>query len=138
MQEVNEIQEQNCVGLAVQREARCTNDLLGFSDKNLVILAAKAVELNIGYDPFRNQFREIIAMDFLGEEVNWNPLINNGDAFELGVKLGLEMRGQNSPNQVYIEVKGESKFIQSIDGDACKAMRRAIVLAAAQIGRART
>ena len=28
MQEVNEIQEQNCVGLTVQREARCTNDLL--------------------------------------------------------------------------------------------------------------
>ncbi len=28
MQELNETQQQNCVGLTVQREARCTNDLL--------------------------------------------------------------------------------------------------------------
>ena len=28
MQEINETPEQNCVGLTVQREARCTNDLL--------------------------------------------------------------------------------------------------------------
>lgn len=32
MQEQNETQEQNCVGLTVQREARCTNDLLYVAD----------------------------------------------------------------------------------------------------------
>jgi len=32
MQELNETPEQNCVGLTVQREARCTNDLLCVAD----------------------------------------------------------------------------------------------------------
>lgn len=62
---------------------------------------------------------------------DWNPLDDDREAFRLGVNFGLEMRGQSSPNQVFIEATGEHTVIQRIDGDACKAMRRAIVIAVA-------
>lgn len=146
MQEINETQEQNCVGLTVQREARCTDDLLGFSDEKLLKLAYKALNRTkalktikgIRVDANDDFIGLIVGTKFRNDRVLWNPLTDNADAFELGVKLGLEMRGQSSVNQVYIEVYGESKIVQRIDGDACNAMRKAIVLAAAQIGRART
>lgn len=141
MQELNETPEQNCVGLTVQREARCTNDLLGFSDNVLLSLAAIAANINVKamrVDADDNFKALIVGEKFTKERVEWNPITDNGDAFDLGVKLGLEMRGKSSPNQVYVEVNGENKVVQRIDGDACKALRKAIVLAAAQIGRART
>jgi len=146
MQELNETQEQNCVGLTVQREARCTNDLLGFSDEKLLKLAFMALNRTkalktikgIKVDANDDFIGLTVGTKFKNDRILWNPLTDNGDAFEIGVKLGLEMRGQSSPNQVYVEVNGENKVVQRIDGDACKAMRKAIVLAAAQIGRART
>ena len=132
MQDLNDTQEQNCVGLTVQREARCTNDLLGFSDRDLLVLAAKAIDGR--YD----LLTDCITFDKGFTYYEFDPINRDGEAFRLGVKLGLGIRGKSSPNQVYVEVHGENKVVQCIDGDACKALRKAIVLAAAQIGRART
>jgi hypothetical protein len=67
---------------------------------------------------------------------NWNPLTDSGDAFELAVKLRLTVNcsydevalcGQEfTQRQVFIERNGE---------DPLAATRRAIVRAAAEIGR---
>jgi hypothetical protein len=67
---------------------------------------------------------------------NWNPLTNSGDAFELAVKLRLTLNcsyddvaicGQEfTQKEVFIERNGE---------DPLAATRRAIVRAAAAIGK---
>jgi hypothetical protein len=140
----NEGQEQNCVGLTVQREARCTNDLLGFSDAQLLDLCGYAQDWtdyprdSIEHGTVWHLDKEKTPFGRILDKCDWNPLEDDADAFNLMVKFGLEVRGQSSPNQVFIEVNGENKVIQRIDGDARKATRRAIVLAVAQIGRART
>jgi hypothetical protein len=120
------------------------NDLLGFSDsafldpcgyaQDWTDYPSDSVECGRVWhlDKERTPFGKIL------DKRDWNPLKNDADAFRLMVKFGLCVRGQNSPNQVFIEVSGENKVIQRIDGDALKATRRAIVLAVAQIGRART
>jgi len=118
--------------LGRQEELMNTNDLLGFSDRDLLVLAAKAIDGR--YDLLTDR----ITFDKGFTYYEFDPINHDSEAFRLGVKLGLEMRGQSSPNQVYVVVTGEIKVAQRIDGDACKALRKAIVLAAAQIGRART
>jgi hypothetical protein len=130
--ELNETQEQNCVELPAQCQARSTNDLLCFSDRDLLVLAAKAIDGR--YD----LLTDCITFDKGFTYYEFDPINHDGEAFRLGVKLGLEMRGQSSPNQVFVVVNGEIKVVQRIDGDACKALRKAIVLAAAQIGSTRT
>ena len=63
----------------------------------------------------------------------WNPLTDDGDAFRLAVKLNLHISvfvdaiGIGTPGDGYVEFKYES--------DPCAATRRAIVRAAAEIGR---
>lgn len=49
MQEVNETPEQNCVGLTVQREARCTNDLLA-------ILPPHKASLSLEHNMHKNNY----------------------------------------------------------------------------------
>jgi hypothetical protein len=81
--------------------------------------------------------------NFIGD-MRWNPLTDDGDALRLAVKLRLWV--QISERSVWIaqnadEIFGDmaaSTFLMVSDcgGDACEATRRAIVRAAAEIGRA--
>jgi hypothetical protein len=67
---------------------------------------------------------------------NWNPLTNSGDAFELAVKLRLTVNC--SYDEVAIcgqEFTQKEVFIEYNKEDANAATRRAIVRAAAEIGR---
>ncbi len=67
---------------------------------------------------------------------NWNPLTNSGDAFELAVKLRLTLNC--SYDDVAIcgqEFTQKEAFLERNGEDPLAATRRAIVRAAAEIGR---
>lgn len=91
------------------------------TDRELLELAAKAA----GIEVIRSRLEDPLNMDMLVNDSfrniaqvagAWNPLTDDGDALRLAVKLGLQY--------------GIIKI------DDCKATRRAIVRAAAEIGRA--
>lgn len=63
----------------------------------------------------------------------WNPLTDDGDALRLAAKLFLHVWVLHG----FTEVQGDYKpLTETHDGDPYAATRRAIVLAAAEIGRA--
>jgi hypothetical protein len=71
---------------------------------------------------------------------SWNPLNDSGDAFELAVWLSLHTgRSATGPMRFAgrndFEIPGCS-FYEFENGDSCAALRRAIVRAAAEIGKA--
>jgi hypothetical protein len=67
----------------------------------------------------------------------WDPLDDDGDAFRLAVNLGLIVKFPRAINSVFVQV-GENPgccTLEKINGDTLSASRRAIVKAAAEIGR---
>jgi hypothetical protein len=66
----------------------------------------------------------------------WNPLTDDGDAFRLAVKLSIDVMHTNinSP-QVHAMADHEVACIEDSATDPLTATRRAIVRAAAEIGR---
>ena len=64
----------------------------------------------------------------------WNPLTDDGDALRLAVELGLDIEFYEASIHVYDD-KSEKSFVEEHDGDPYAATRRAIVRAAAEIGR---
>lgn len=69
---------------------------------------------------------------FDGVLTRWNPLTDDGDALRLAVKLRLAVRNSEVRASVMSDV-GEAS--ERHNGDDCAATRRAIVRAAAEIGR---
>lgn len=97
-------------------------------DKELLELAAKAAGIRLNYEgqPTTGNYYDLA--DF-----NWNPLTDDGDALRLAVKLGM---GLDLPTQtsVYVVVNNDQlEYCKNKDHYA--ATRRAIVRAAAEIGR---
>lgn len=94
------------------------------SDRELLELAAKAA----GYQP---QGMEDGKLYLYGVQYGWNPLQDDGDALRLAVKLGMDIRIYGTEVRVYccgvIASEGPPDFNS--------ATRRAIVRAAAAIGR---
>lgn len=100
------------------------------SDRELLELAAKAA----GIEPLGKAFE--MNGDFAGfcmpARKVWNPLTDDGDALRLAVKLGF-----------VIDTSGDKTFCGTVHYDAIEhhkddpyaATRRAIVRAAAEIGR---
>lgn len=68
----------------------------------------------------------------------WNPLANDGDAFRLALRLPLDIcRTDAEYAAVCVWVDHRGYFIEEPhNGDPCAATRRAIVRAAAEIGKA--
>ena len=133
----NECQEQNCVGLTVQREARCTNDLLCFSDNGRLWWAAKS----IGGD--YNSFTDSITFDNGIIYEQWNPLKYDGDALRLAIKLNISI--DINGMFIHADCRNCTKDIGFFEensarhgGDILAATRVAIVRAADELGRART
>lgn len=89
------------------------------NDRELLELAAKAA----GIDTTRCLQYEDGAFDWPGKVGRWNPLTDDGDAFRLAVKLGIDVFPWQ--NKTHDE--------RTIGIEA--ATRRAIVRAAAEIGR---
>ena len=70
----------------------------------------------------------------------WNPLTDDGDALRLAVKLRLELEYAFGDQgecvcQYWIGGEGFKRLTQPIDGNPYAATRRAIVRAAAEIGK---
>jgi hypothetical protein len=100
------------------------------TDRELLEAAAKAA----GYQ--LSSVSEMIWSDTLGEFVLWNPLTDDGDALRLVVKLRLTVNC--SYDEVAIcgqEFTQKDVFIERNGEDPLAATRRAVVRAAAEIGR---
>jgi len=99
------------------------------NDRELLEMAAKAAEIGpkLCYESARNCLR-------IGDRKSywlWSPLTNDGDALRLASKIMLTVEFGNNCVIWPIEVNGEGH-------DPLIATRRAIVRAAAEIGRTMT
>lgn len=93
------------------------------SDKELVEKAAKAA----GYSPSRVTDDGVVLLR--GISVNWNPLIDNGDALRLVVALKMDLHIDSGHTFVR---SGKHEAIEDFESsDPMTATRRAIVRAAA-------
>ncbi|MFN7883092.1 MAG: hypothetical protein ACK5PF_08785 [bacterium] len=104
------------------------------SDRELLELAAKAA----GIEVMRSRLDDPMQQDMLVRQSArnahhnngpWNPLTDDGDALRLAVKLGMFNEGM--PNAVRLQWE----LSQRGDPDPYADTRRAIVRAAAEIGR---
>ena len=96
------------------------------TDREYLELAAKAA----GYDYLWN----IDSLLIRGLPGRWNPLTNDGDALRLAVKLGLLIDTQYN-NGVGVGSASFEEVWESTSVEPYAATRRAIVRAAAEIGR---
>jgi hypothetical protein len=108
-------------------------------DSELLKLAAKAdgrdVVWKIGMHA--GSAREGLFDRVTGHAVSWNPLSNDGDALKLAVNLRLSVDLSLAPD-VYIQYPVGSCYRTLNESDTdCRyaAARRAIVIAAAEIGK---
>jgi len=109
------------------------------TDREMLELAAKAAVVD-------GQWADFPGMDIRvgyqggihdGNEY-WNPLHDDGDALRLAVKLGFDIRPYTKISTVYVWSHAADKWIGEFYGasnDPYAATRRAIVRAAAEIGR---
>ena len=98
-------------------------------DKELLELAAKATGTKMRYsggDGFTEE----------GDVKPWNPLAHDGDALQLAVKLRMEVRiGRQNHVAIVSWGDGLASVEEVFEQDAYAATRRAIVRAAAEIGK---
>ena len=99
------------------------------TDLELLKLAAKAA----GYDGL-GMWDEKRGYLWDGEGWSFDPLNDDGDAFRLAVKLGIDIGwfGVNKSEKSGVAFVHED--VVDLCGDPCAAVRRAIVCAAAEIG----
>lgn len=109
------------------------------NDRELLELAAKAYSdptIHAGLQGFTRTlgYDEELGCDYC---VSWNPLIDDGDALRLAVKLHIEIQFFEGFQEVIAE-HASGQYAQASE-DFCEDMnfatRRAIVRAAAEIGR---
>lgn len=72
----------------------------------------------------------------IDREYRWHPLDENHDAFSLAIKLGIEISPCPVTDSVMCEPKGNPDSIVTIEALDEYGARRAIVRAAAEIGKA--
>lgn len=107
------------------------------TDRELLELAAKAAGLK--YETFCDG-KPIIRAPY-GQPVYWNPLTDDGDALRLAVKLGLDITFGIHRCQVNVTDYDWAEDCVSVEiaengrDDPYAATRRAIVRAAAEIGK---
>ena len=109
------------------------------ADKELLELAAKAAEIGpLDFDYAEQEGHGLYFGPRLPMPTGvmmaamhryWNPLIDDGDALRLAAKLGMDVCLRPSVAYVYADMPN-----QDVMTDSC--YRRAITLAAAEIGRA--
>lgn len=118
------------------------------TDRELLEMAAKAAGVSAYWSTDGTiQARPLFVVSVIGAtgempyEEEWNPLKSDGDALRLAVKLGIdiETHGCNSAHPFACAFDCERNIAeeeQPDNGDPYAATRRAIVRAAAEIGRA--
>jgi len=119
------------------------------SDKELLELASKAAGIVIDM-PFNPSLRSghpiaynlLCVLNEKGGHDLWNPLTDDGDALRLAVKLKLDVECLGDATQVnFTDGKHNTRHFnvgkdEGCNGDPYAATRRAIVRAAAEIGKA--
>jgi hypothetical protein len=110
------------------------------SDRELLELAAKAAGLPHQWcDAWNMMAKPRPDGGFFFDKV-WNPLRDDGDALRLAVQLDLHVHP--SGDEVWVSNPAtslaEDVVFETYRGDPYAATRRAIVRAAAEIGRSRT
>jgi hypothetical protein len=113
------------------------------TDRELLELAAKAAGLKIikwgESDYYSHRYGEVAYVcateknDPWGDE--WDPLKDDGDALALAVRVFLTVEVEDGFTEVLTGIG--MAITESHNGDALSATRRAIVRAAAEIGRRR-
>lgn len=96
------------------------------NDRGLLELAAKAAGLTL------IPFEEVPLLDEEGQP-HWNPLLDDGDALRLAHKLGMDV----DMCVCLIQYEGPDEMEGIEFGSTLAEVRRAIVRAAAEIGRSR-
>ena len=111
------------------------------TDRELLEDAAKAAGMNVSWDHYDPDYCAGAEGMFLNGERSpdnskyWNPLTDSGDALRLAVKLRL-LCGFVQPN-CWAELPGQYPSYEPYEPDPYAATRRAIVRAAAEIGRSK-
>jgi hypothetical protein len=103
------------------------------NDRQLLELAAKAAEIDYGWQHIFDDYEGCTA-----DTWDWNPLTNDGDALCLAVKLHLNIfigREGTGVNDGEIPLRNFPIAVEHHGDDAYAATCRAIVRAAAEIGR---
>jgi len=108
------------------------------TDRELLEAAAKAAGIEYRSAGYRVTGVGETGMPLLAI---WEPLTDDGDALRLAVKLGLdvEMHGCTAPLSfacAFDCMRNIAEEVEADDGDPYAATRRAIVRAAAEIGKA--
>ncbi len=114
------------------------------TDRELLELAAKAAGIEGEWHEGCGNALALVSNKPNGQ-IYWNPLADDGDALRLAVKLGLGLGLFNIGSEearrrhcVWVHCRpggGKSRLIDVIDKDPYATTRRAIVRAAAEIGR---
>ena len=99
------------------------------TDRELLEMAAKAAEIELPNPTLRVTHMRGVAPKL------WNPLVDDGDALRLANKLWLEVRHVHGKVHAGMQDKFWCTEDWFPDGDQDAATRRAIVRAAAAIGR---
>ena len=107
------------------------------TDRELLGLAAKAAGYKFSDVEFKDETGiQIVAPTAIA---NWNPLADDGDALRLAVKLNIEFACFDDSQKVNAGVWSEDSkpydCMMPYNGDKQAATRRAIVRAAAEIGK---
>ena len=118
------------------------------SDRELLEFAAKAAGIHVptkkdypwAYIDESGIFRDISCAGDGTRMSRWNPITDDGDAMRLMVRLRLEPRfldnsHSNGAEPSRVTLHNVAGIVENIDGDPYAATRRAIVRAAAEIGR---
>lgn len=118
------------------------------TDRELLELAAKAAGYEIewcarwpgGGCYMKRKIPEPVD-PILSKELRWDPLTDDGDALRLALKLGIQIGDPHQYSDLALACTNGrlpwAEYWEPIkDGDYCAATRRAIVRAAAEIGRA--
>lgn len=108
------------------------------NDRELLEMAAKAAGKKLMFRP-HDPPRDVTGLHELANVCAapvWNPLENDGDALRLAVKLQLQIRPNGYDVMVVARLPSHIAVAEACDHkDPCAATRRAIVRAAAEIGR---
>ncbi|HHH9269138.1 hypothetical protein QK393_25780 [Pseudomonas aeruginosa] len=101
------------------------------NDREILELAAKAAGIECHIDHLDGT-PKLVANDY---GAVWNPLVSDAHAFQLAVKLRMCVSVEHDAQATYWAGDSLEAFNESLGNDECLAMRRAIVRAAAEIGR---
>jgi hypothetical protein len=106
------------------------------TDRELLELASKAAGVDIKEHPNSNALRHLM---FVCDGKNWNPLTDDGDALRLAVKLRMNVYvppGKEAEASVWLGPDNDFVVYLKGGGSDEASVRRAIVRAAAEIGKA--